>query len=72
MAVARFVGVGVSDYDQGHLRLDHAVADVEEVASLLEGSPFSARCSAIPMSRARGTCLRGLRDSMPEPGGVWC
>jgi hypothetical protein len=68
MAVARFVGVGVGEYDQDHLRLDRAVPDVEQVASLLEAS-FQCAVLRDPYEQSARDYLRGLRDSMPEPGG---
>ena len=72
MAVARFVGVGVGHYDKGHLRLDRAVPDVEQVASLLEAS---FQCTVLPDPDEQGArdCLKDLRGSMPERGGrlVW-
>ena len=37
MAVSRFVGVGVGEYDKGHPRLEHAVPDVEKVAGSAGG-----------------------------------
>jgi len=47
MATARFVGVGVGEYDKGHLRLNSAVPDVEAVADLLEDS---FECGGMPPS----------------------
>ena len=68
MAVSRFVGVGVGEYDKGHPRLDHAVPDVEAVAGLLEGS-FDCTVLRNPVEHEARDCLKGLRDSMPERGG---
>jgi len=68
MAVARFVGVGVGDYDQAHLRLDRAVPDVEQVARLLETS-FQCTVLRDPDEQGARNCLKGLRGSMPERGG---
>ena len=68
MTVARFVGIGVGEYDQGHLRLDHAVPDVEAVAGLLENS-FECTVLRDPVEQAARDCLKGLRGSMPDGGG---
>ena len=68
MAVARFVGVGVGEYDSGHPRLEHAVADVEAIADLLEGS-FDCTVLRDPGERAARDCLKGLRGSLPGSGG---
>jgi Caspase domain len=69
MAVARFVGVGVGEYDKGHLRLEHAVSDVEKVAALLESSFGECAVLRDPVEQEARDCLRGLRDSMSERGG---
>ncbi len=68
MTVARFVGIGVGEYDKGHLRLDRAVSDVEEVAGLLEGS-FDCTVLRDPVEQAARDCLKKLRGSIPEGGG---
>ena len=54
MAVARFVGIGVGEYDTGQLPLEHAVPDVEAVADLLEGLFRMHGACAILWSRRRG------------------
>ena len=68
MAGARFVGIGIGEYDTGHPRLEHAVPDVETVAGLLEAS-FDCTVLRDPSEQAARDCLRGLRGLMPEPGG---
>src|SRR5271165_5002879 len=68
MTVARFVGIGVGEYDKGHLRLDRAVPDVEAVAGLLEGS-FDCTVLRDPVEQAARGCLRKLRGSIPVGGG---
>jgi hypothetical protein len=40
VALARFVGIAVGEYDKGQLRLERAVPDVEAVAGLLGNSSF--------------------------------
>jgi len=45
MAVARFVGVGVGQYNNGHPRLEHAVPDVE--------APAPGTRSAVSQARSR-------------------
>ena len=68
MAVGRFVGIGVGEYDEGHLRLGRAGPDVEEVADLLKGS-FECTVLRDPDEQAARECLKGLRGSMSEGGG---
>ena len=68
MAVARFIGIGVGEYDEGHLRLQRAVPDVEAVADLLQGS-FECTLLRDPTEQAARKCLRELRGSIPERGG---
>ena len=68
MAVARFVGVGVGEYDNGHPRLEHAVPDVEAVAGLLEAS-FECTVLRDPGEHAARDYLKGLRGSLPVGGG---
>jgi hypothetical protein len=60
MAAARFVGIGVGQYDNGQLPLEHAVPDVEAVAELLEDS-FECTVLRDPAEQAAKDCLRGLR-----------
>ncbi len=69
MAVARFVGIGVGEYDNGHLRLERAVPDVEAVAGLLEDS-FECTVLNNPVEQAARDCLKGLRNSMLMGGGL--
>ena len=52
----------------GHLRLDRVVPDVQAVADLLEDS-FECTVLRDPVEQAARDCLKGLRGSMPEPGG---
>jgi tetratricopeptide (TPR) repeat protein len=68
MAVARFVGVGVGEYDNGHPRLEHAIPDVEAVADLLEAS-FECTVLRDPGEGAARDYLKALRGSLPEGGG---
>ena len=68
MVVARFVGVGVGEYDNGHPRLEHAVPDVEAVAGLLEAS-FQCTVLCDPGEHAARDYLKGLRGSLPVGGG---
>ena len=68
MAVARFVGIGVGQYDNGQLPLERAVPDVEAVAGLLKDS-FECTVLRDPVEQAATDCLKGLRGSLPEGGG---
>ena len=68
MAVSRFVGVGVGEYDKGHPRLDRAVPDVEAVAGLLEAW-FDCTVLRDPGEDEARSYLRDLRGSLPEGGG---
>jgi hypothetical protein len=65
---ARFIGVGVGEYNHDHPRLPRAVPDVETVADLLEGS-FDCAVIRDPTEQAAREGLRGLRGSMSERGG---
>jgi hypothetical protein len=64
MTLARFVGVGVGEYDRGHLRLDRAVPDVERVAALLMSSFDDCTVLSNPVEQEARDCLRGLQDSL--------
>jgi len=68
MAVSRFVGVGVGVYDNGHPRLEHAVPDVEAVATLLEAS-FDCTVLRNPGEATIKAYLKDLRGSLPGGGG---
>ena len=69
MALARFVGIGVGEYDNGQLRLEHAVSDIDAVVGLLEGS-FDCVILRDPVEQEARDCLRGLRGSLPEGGSL--
>jgi hypothetical protein len=68
MALARFVGIGVGEYDKGQLPLERAVPDVEAVAGLLDGS-FTCAILRNPDEKAARDCLKALRGAMSEGGG---
>src|ERR1700730_6016193 len=68
MAVARFVGIGVGQYDTGQPPLDRAVPDVEAVADLLKDS-FECTVLCDPVEQAAKDCLKGWRGSLPDGGG---
>jgi tetratricopeptide (TPR) repeat protein len=67
MSAARFIGVGVSEYDKGHPRLDHAVPDVNAVAGLL-AETFGCTVLSDPEEETARDCMRKLRGSMPDGG----
>lgn len=50
MAIARYVGIGVSEYDKGHDQLDHAVPEAKAFGDWLR-KLSSARYWPIPASR---------------------
>jgi hypothetical protein len=54
MAMARFVGVGVGEYDKGHFQLNSAVPDVEAVVGLLEDS-FECTVLRDPINSRHGS-----------------
>ena len=69
MAGRRFVGIGVSEYDHGHSRLEHAGPDVQAVADLLTRSTFDCTVLRDPDEQAARAGLKKLRGSMQEGGG---
>ncbi len=69
MNKARFVGIGVSEYDMGHTPLGPAVPNVEGFANLLK-EPFESTVLASPDERVARDYLRQLRGSMPEGGSL--
>ena len=69
MVGARFVGIGVGQYDNGRLSLDHPVPDVKAVAGLLKDS-FDCTVLCDPVEQAAKDCLKGLRGSLPEGGSL--
>ena len=69
MPGARFVGVGVGEYDHGHEALGHAVPDVEALARLL-GRSFECTLLRDPDEQSAKELLTGLRGSMPEGGSL--
>jgi hypothetical protein len=74
MALARFVGIGVGEYDKGQLRLEHAVPDVEAVADLLEESfecTVVDTCYSGEAVTAGELASRIMQRSPPEGEHVW-
>ena len=69
MGAARFVGVGVGEYDDGHARLERAVPDVEALAALL-GAGFISTLLVNPAEQEVRDSLRALRGSMPDGGSL--
>lgn len=69
MSGARFVGVGVGEYDKGLGKLPRAVPDVQEFAGLLPDA-FDRTVLCDPDEQAVRTCLRGLPESMPDRGAL--
>ncbi len=65
MVSARFIGVGVSEYDKGHEQLPCALSDVESFAALL-GPGFDVSVLANPDEDAVRTQLRAVRGSMSD------
>src|ERR1051326_1059538 len=70
-AGALFVGVGVTEYDNGHPRLPRAFSDVEAVAGLLAGAGWYAReLLRNPTEEQARALMRRLANSMPEGGNL--
>jgi hypothetical protein len=67
--VARFIGIGVGEYDRGHARLDHAVDDVRQVASRLAES-FDTLVVTSPDEAKARAALREVRGTMPDGGSL--
>jgi hypothetical protein len=70
----QFIGIGVSDYDQAHERLEHAVAEVEAFRALfvagLAGLDQQLDGEALgnPTETEAQDRLKALEDSMPDGG----
>ena len=69
MSMARFIGVGVSEYDKGHPKLDHALSDVEAIAGLL-AEAFDSTVAANPDEQAARACMKKVRGSMLGGGSL--
>ncbi len=70
MPGARFVGIGVSEYDDpGFRALGNAVADVEAVAGLL-GASFECTLLPNPNKRSATDLLASLPRTMPDGGSL--
>jgi tetratricopeptide (TPR) repeat protein len=69
LGVARFVGIGIGEYDDGHAPLERAVPDVDAFAGLL-GDGFTITLMANPAEQQVRDSLRALRGSMPKGGSL--
>jgi hypothetical protein len=58
LAIARYVGIGVSEYDKGHKPLGHAVPDVEAFKGLVAGA-FDCTVLVNPSEQEARECLKG-------------
>ncbi len=69
MTAARFVGVGVGEYDDDYGQLDHAVPDVVAFAEVLDET-FVRTLLLNPTEQAVRNGLKGLRESLPDGGSL--
>ena len=69
MSVARFRGVGVSQYAKGYPGLSHVLPDVEAIAGLLAGA-FQCAVLPNPEEEAARSCMKKVRGSMADGGSL--